>query len=157
MEFFSKKWVFVDQQLFLGGPVMTMDAKGRLAVPSKHLPALHELCRGQLVICKHADGCLWLFPQSVWGRYQAEVDSWDGELDAWRRFFLGSANPVEVDSGGRLLVPPELREWAQLEREVIFMGVGSTFELWDAATYNAREISVRAAGRPQAVRRVVAR
>ena len=157
MEIFSKNWVFVDQQLFLGGPVMTMDAKGRLAVPSKHLPALHELCGGKLTICKHADGCLWLFPQPVWGRYLVEVDTWDGEHDAWKRFIMGSANPLEIDSGGRLLVPPELREWAQLERDVIFMGVGHTFELWDKATYDAREVSVRAAGRPAAVRKVVPR
>jgi MraZ protein len=147
----------VEQALFLGGPVMTMDVKGRLAVPSKHIAALTELCAGRLVVCKHNDGCLWLFPQPTWDRFAATVHAWPTEHDSWRRFYLGSANPVELDSGGRLLVPPELREWAQLEREVIFMGTGATFELWDAATYKAREVSTRAAGRPEAVRSVVVR
>jgi len=148
----------VELQLFLGGPVMKMDERGRLAVPSKHLPALTELCAGKLTVCKHADGCLWLFPQPVWERYLAELDGeLDGDNDAWRRYYLGSANALEIDSGGRLLVPPELREWAQLDRDVIFMGVGRTFELWDKAMHDAREVSVRAAGRPAAVRKLVPR
>ena len=147
----------MDQVLFLGGPVMTMDVKGRLAVPSKHLAALDEMCKGRMMVCKHSDGCLWLFPQPVWDRFAAQIEAWPIDLDSWRRMYFGSANPVELDSGGRLLVPPELREYAQLEREVIFMGTGATFELWDAATYKAREVSTRAAGRPEAVRSLVVR
>jgi MraZ protein len=145
----------VDDVIFTGGPVMLMDPKGRLSVPGRHLAPLKALCEGQLTVCKHADGCLWLFPQPVWLRFQAKVLAWKGELDTWRRFYLGSANPLEVDGGGRFLLPPELREWAGLEREVVFMGVGKNFELWDSAREKAREVSTLAAGRPEAVRNLV--
>jgi MraZ protein len=146
-----------DQAVFIGGPVMTLDAKGRLAVPARHLEPLRTLCGGHMVVCKHSDGCLWLFPQPVWGRFQAQILDWPSELDTWRRFYLGSANPLEIDGSSRVLLPPELREWAGLERDVAFMGIGATFQLWDAAKERAREVTALSAGKPEAVRRMVVR
>jgi MraZ protein len=140
-----------------GGPVMTLDPKGRLAVPTRHVQPLQDWCSGQLKICKHRDGCLWLFPMPVWLRFQAFVDGLPSNEDSWRRFYLGSAQSLEVDSSNRILVPPELREWAGLEREVLFMGVGAAFELWDAAAYKAREVATLAAGQPEALRKLVVR
>ena len=62
--------------------------------------------------------------------------------DGLRRLYIGSATEVAIDSGSRVLLPPELREWAGLAREVVFMGMGNRFELWDKARYDAHEAQV---------------
>ena len=75
--------------------------------------------------------------------------------EGWRRLYIGSATDVEIDGGSRVLVPPELRAWAGLEREVVFMGVGDKFELWDKARYEAGEAVTIAAGLPEALQNKV--
>ncbi len=143
--------------VFRGGPVLTLDAKGRVAVPARHRDVLLALCQGQMVISKNPDGCLSLFPLPVWETFEAGILAMPVEHDAWRRVYVGSATEVEIDSASRVLIPPELRAWACLEKEVKFMGVGSNFELWDSARYDAREVAAIAAGRPEAVRSLVIR
>jgi MraZ protein len=113
--------------------------------------------QGQLVVAKNPDGCLSLYPLPVWEQFEASLLSLTTEDEAWRRFFVGSATEVEIDSASRVLIPPELRSWAGLEREVKFMGVGPNFELWDMARYEAREAEVIARGRPEALRTLVIR
>jgi MraZ protein len=134
-----------------------LDAKGRVAVPARHRDVLLALCQGQMVISKNPDGCLSLFPLPVWETFEAGILAMPVEHDAWRRVYVGSATEVEIDSASRVLIPPELRAWACLEKEVKFMGVGSNFELWDSARYDAREVAAIAAGRPEAVRSLVIR
>jgi MraZ protein len=70
---------------------------------------------------------------------------------------VGSATDVDIDSSARLLVPPELRKWAGLDRDVKFMGVGPHFELWDMARYDEREAQAIAQGRPEPLRNMVIR
>ena len=82
-------------------------------------------------------------------QYQEQSD------DAWRRIFIGSATDVEIDSGSRVLIPPELRAWAGLEKEVKFMGVGPNFELWDMARYEVHEKAAIEVGRPEFLRTLV--
>ena len=79
------------------------------------------------------------------------------EHDAWRRLYIGSATDVEIDSASRVLIPPELRRWAELDREVKFLGMGSSFELWDIQRYEAREATAIALGAPEALRSLVIR
>lgn len=143
--------------VFRGGPVLTLDAKGRLTVPVRWRDMLMATVQGQLVVAKNPDGCLSLYPLPVWEQFEASLLSLTTEDEAWRRFFVGSATEVEIDSASRVLIPPELRSWAGLEREVKFMGVGPNFELWDMARYEAREAEVLARGRPEALRTLVIR
>ena len=77
--------------------------------------------------------------------------------DAWRRLYIGSATEVEIDSASRVLIPPELRAWAGLEKDVKFMGMGAHFELWDLARYEEREQAAIAMGRPEPLRNLVIR
>jgi MraZ protein len=112
---------------------------------------------GQLVVAKNPDGCLSLYPLPVWEMLEAEVLGLSSEHDAWRRILMGSATEVEIDSASRVLIPPELRVWARLERDVKFMGVGPHFELWDMARYEEREAQAIAAGRPEPLRNLVIR
>lgn len=143
--------------VFRGGPVLTLDAKGRLTVPVRWRDMLVATVQGQMVVAKNPDGCLSLYPLPVWEQFEASLLSLTTEDEAWRRFFVGSATEVEIDSAARVLIPPELRSWAGLEREVKFMGVGPNFELWDMARYEAREAEVLARGRPEALRTLVIR
>ncbi|MBC7939535.1 MAG: division/cell wall cluster transcriptional repressor MraZ [Chitinophagaceae bacterium] len=140
---------------FRGGPVLSLDDKGRLTVPAKYRGVLMDTVQGQLVVCKNPDGCLSLFPLPVWEQFEAIVLALPVDNDAWRRVYVGSATEVEIDSGSRILIPPELRAWACLEKDVKFMGVGPNFELWDTVRYDAREVAAIAAGRPEVLRQVV--
>ena len=143
--------------VFRGGPVLTLDTKGRVTVPARHRDVLMSTVNGQMVISKNPDGCLSLFPLPVYEQFEAQILSLPTDSDAWRRLYIGSATEVEIDSASRVLIPPELRTWACLERDVKFMGVGPHFELWDMARYEAREIAAVAAGRPEALRNLVVR
>jgi MraZ protein len=143
--------------VFRGGPVLTLDVKGRITVPARWRDMLVATVQGQLVVAKNPDGCLSLYPLPVWEQFETSLLSLTTEDEAWRRFFVGSATEVEIDGASRVLIPPELRSWAGLEREVKFMGVGPNFELWDMARYEAREAEVIARGRPEALRTLVIR
>ncbi len=143
--------------VFRGGPVLTLDGKGRITVPARWKDLLIANVNGQLVVAKNPDGCLSLFPLPVWEKFEAELLALPQAHDGWRRIFIGSATDVEIDSGSRVLIPPELRSWAGLEREVKFMGIGSHFELWDMARYEADEALKIAAGRPEPLANMVIR
>ncbi len=137
--------------------MLTLDGKGRLTVPSRWRDLLMTTVDGQMVVAKNPDGCLSLFPLPVWEKVESPVLDLGWEHDAWRRILIGSATEVEIDSASRILIPPELRVWAGLEKDVKFMGVGPHFELWDLARYEAREAVAIAQGRPEPLRNMVVR
>lgn len=143
--------------VFRGGPVVTLDGKGRITVPARWREVLVATVQGQLVVAKNPDGCLALYPLPLWEQFESSVLDLAAGDEAWRRFFVGSATEVEIDSASRVLIPPELRLWAGLEEKVKFMGVGSHFELWDMARHDAREAEALARGRPEALRNLVLR
>ena len=92
-----------------------------------------------MVVTKNPARCLTLFPRPVWEQFEARLAELPASHDRLRRLFIGSATEVTIDGASRVLLPPELREWAGLERDVIFMGMGNSFELWDKARYAAQE------------------
>ena len=143
--------------VFRGGPVLTLDGKGRVTVPARWRDMLMANVNGQLIVAKNPDGCLSLFPLSTWETFETTVLSLPTQNDAWRRFFIGSATDIEIDSASRVLIPPELRSWAGLDEKVKFMGVGASFELWDMARYATKEAEALAAGRPEVVAKLVVR
>jgi MraZ protein len=119
-----------------------MDGKGRLTVPARFKDDLMTLEEGQLVVCKNTSHSLQLFPRSVWLRLETKLMALDATYAELRRFLIGSAADLTIDGASRINVPPELREWAGLERDVIFMGVGKNFELWDKGRLTAHEEKV---------------
>ena len=137
--------------------MLTLDGKGRITVPARWRELLMATVNGQMVVAKHSDGCLGLYPLPVWEALENQLLDLASENDAWRRFFIGSATEVEIDASSRVLIPPELRDWAGLDKEVKFMGVGPHFELWDKARYEAKEAETLAIGRPEALRNLVVR
>lgn len=130
---------------------MSLDAKGRMAVPSRHRDALQALCAGQLTITKNPDGCLMVFPRPAWETFRDKVAALPMSAAGWKRIFLGNAMDVEIDSAARVLISPELRAAAGLTKEVMLLGMGSHFELWDAQKYAEHEASVMAQPMPEAL------
>jgi len=147
------------QWRFFGGPVLTLDGKGRVTVPSKWRDQVNERLGGQLVLCKDPAGCLGLYPPPVFNQLADVLMALTGEdADEWRRLYLGSQVELTIDNSSRILVPPELRRWAGFKEEggsVVFMGVGAYFELWDPDKSEVREAQVIAKGKPAALRDLV--
>jgi transcriptional regulator MraZ len=137
--------------VFQGASALALDAKGRLAVPARHRDVLQALCEGQLTLTKHPEGCLMVFPRPAWETFRDKVAALPMSASGWKRIFLGNAMDVEIDGASRFLVSPELRAAAGLSKEVMLLGMGSHFELWDAQRYAAHEAEVMAQAMPDAL------
>ena len=96
-------------------------------------------CAGQLTITKHPHGCLMVFPRPEWEKFRERIAALPMAAQWWKRVFLGNAMDVDMDSTGRVLVSPELRTAAGISRDTLLLGMGNHFELWDKATYDAKE------------------
>ena len=138
--------------VFQGASALNLDAKGRMSVPAKHRDALLVQGEGRVTLTKHPDGCLLLFPRPEWEAFRARVAQLPMDAHWWRRIFLGNATELDLDSAGRILVSPELRSAAGIQREVILLGMGSHLELWDAATYATKEQAAMLQGVPDALK-----
>ena len=134
--------------MFQGASAINLDAKGRMSVPAKHRDALTMECEGRLTLTRHPHGCLLLFPRPVWENHRDQIAAWPMSARAWQRIFLGNACDVEFDSAGRILIAPELREAVGMVRDVMLLGMGSHFEIWDAAKLAQDEAQAVAAGMP---------
>ena len=125
--------------MFQGASSLTLDNKGRLSVPTRHRDVLSATASSQLTITKHPHGCLMIFPRNEWEKFRERIASMPMEGQWWKRIFLGSAMDVDMDTTGRVLVSPELREAAGISKDTVLLGMGGHFELWDKATYQAQE------------------
>ena len=127
--------------MFRGATSLNLDAKGRLTLPAKHRETMALECAGNLVLTAHPHRCLLLYPQPAWEPIQAKVtalSSFDKQSSGLQRLLVGFAEDVALDSAGRLLVSPELRDFASLGKEVMLVGQGSHFELWSKEAWRAQ-------------------
>ncbi|WP_454724193.1 MULTISPECIES: division/cell wall cluster transcriptional repressor MraZ [Cupriavidus] len=138
--------------MFQGASALSLDAKGRMSIPARHREALQQQAEGRVTLTKHPDGCLLLFPRPEWESFRARIAALPMDAHWWKRIFLGNAADVDMDGAGRVLIAPELRGAAQLDKEVMLLGMGSHFEVWDAATYAAKEQQAMAQGMPEALK-----
>ena len=136
--------------MFQGASSLSLDAKGRLSVPTRHRDVLSATAAGQLTITKHPHGCLMVFPRPEWEKFRERIAQLPMSAQWWKRIFLGNAMVVDMDGTGRVLVSPELRQAAGLTRDVMLLGMGQHFELWDKTTYEAKEAEAMQAGMPEA-------
>ena len=136
--------------MFQGASSLSLDAKGRLSVPTRHRDVLLATASGQLTITKHPHGCLMVFPRPEWEKFRERIAQLPMSAQWWKRIFLGNAMDVDMDGTGRVLVSPELRQAAGLTRDVMLLGMGQHFELWDKTTYEAKEAEAMQAGMPEA-------
>jgi MraZ protein len=125
--------------VFQGASSLALDTKGRLSVPTRYRDVLSATASGQLTVTKHPHGCLMIFPRTEWEKFRDRISSLPPQAHWWKRIFLGNAMDVDMDATGRVLVSPELRAAAGISKDALLLGMGSYFELWDAATYTAQE------------------
>lgn len=134
--------------VFQGSSALTLDAKGRISIPTRHRDALVSQAEGRLTLTRHPDGCLLVYPRHEWEKKREQIAAFPMTARALQRLLLGNAQDVELDGSGRVLIAPELRSAANMNREAMLLGMGSHFELWDAATLAAREAEDLAKGMP---------
>ena len=116
--------------MFMGEYNHTVDAKGRLIVPSK----FRELLGEEFVITKGLDGCLFMYSSEEWKNIEVkfrEISQFSKDARKFARFFFASAAVCEVDKQGRVLISAVLREFAGIEKEVVLAGVVNHIEIWN--------------------------
>ncbi len=127
--------------MFRGVNNITLDAKGRMAMPTRYRERLHERCDGQLVVTVDRDHCLLVYPLPEWEEIERKLvrlPSLNKQARRLQRLLIGHATECQLDANGRVLLPPPLREFASLERQAVLIGQGNKFELWDEQVWNER-------------------
>ena len=113
-----------------------------MAVPTKYRDRLQSTAEGQLVVTLDmSDPCLLIYPVTEWEdieRKLVRLPSLNKQAARLKRLLLGHASEVELDSHGRILLPPALRELVHLEKRIILLGQGNKFEVWNEQTWNDR-------------------
>jgi MraZ protein len=127
--------------MFRGANQLTLDAKGRMVMPTRYRERLQERCGGKLVITVDKDQCLLIYPLPDWEEIERKLmrlPTLNPQARRLQRLMVGHATDIELDAHGRLLLPPKLREFGLLTRDAMLIGQGVRFELWDEARWNER-------------------
>jgi MraZ protein len=126
---------------FYGCHALNMDTKGRIAIPTRVREDLAEVSGGHIVVTANADEerCLAIYPEPQWQEVKQQVEALPNMSKAARRLqrkVLGHATPLELDSAGRILVPPTLRSYARMDKKLMLVGQGKKLELWSEERWN---------------------
>ncbi|WP_260294971.1 division/cell wall cluster transcriptional repressor MraZ [Sedimenticola hydrogenitrophicus] len=127
--------------MFRGVNRLNLDAKGRLAVPTRYRERLQERCAAELVVTIDLDHCLLIYPLPEWQEIERKLmklPSFNKAARNLQRLLVGHATEVEMDGQGRVLLPPALRDFAHLDKHVVLIGQGNKFELWDEERWNSQ-------------------
>jgi MraZ protein len=120
--------------MFLGRFEHSVDTKGRVAVPAR----FRDRLSGELILTRGNDGCLYLFTEESWEPLAAKLNALPtGDEDArnLRRAVFSSAEPVELDKQGRVIIPDHLRQYAAITGDVSIIGLGEYIEIWDTQAW----------------------
>ncbi|MFC3607180.1 division/cell wall cluster transcriptional repressor MraZ [Stutzerimonas tarimensis] len=121
--------------MFRGANAISLDAKGRLAMPSRYRDELVSRCEGQLVVTVDvSDRCLCLYPLPEWEQIEAtlrSLPSLNEDSRRLQRVLIGNAVDLELDGSGRVLVPPRLRDYAGLDKRAMLVGQLNKFQIWN--------------------------
>jgi MraZ protein len=141
--------------MFRGATRLTVDDKGRVVIPTRHRDRLREQCGGHIVVTVDRDQCLLVYPLPEWEQIERKLmslPSLQPQARRLQRLMVGHATELELDAHGRLLLPPELREFAGLQRYAMLVGQGGRFELWDEARWiERREVWLKSEDAPGAI------
>ena len=121
--------------MFMGEYNHTVDAKGRLIIPSR----FREELKNEFIVTKGLDGCLFVFPGNEWQIFEEKLKALpltNKNARQFSRFFVAGATPCELDRQGRILVPQTLREFASLEKDVVLTGNLNRIEVWSKEKWN---------------------
>jgi len=127
--------------MFRGVNPINLDAKGRMALPSRYREMVYSHCEGRMVVTIDTeDRCLLLYTQPEWDEIQARIDalpSFNKAVRRIQRLLTGHATDLEMDANGRMLLPAPLREYAQLDKKIVLLGQGNKFEIWSEALWKS--------------------
>ncbi len=127
--------------MFRGATKVTLDAKGRLAIPTGYRERIVTRCDGQLIVTVDKDYCLLIYPFPDWEEIERKLvrlPSLNKKARRLQRLMVGHATEVSLDGHGRILLSRELREFANLGRQAMLIGQGNKFELWDEDSWNQK-------------------
>jgi len=135
--------------LFKGINLISLDAKGRVAIPTRYREELQDCCEQQMVVTVAVDdkavgepGCLWLYPLPEWEKLEqtiSKLPTLNKMSIKLRRFVIGNASECELDNQGRLLLPEKLRVYAGMEKQVVLVGQLNKFEIWNEAAWENKQ------------------
>ncbi|MCI8961402.1 MAG: division/cell wall cluster transcriptional repressor MraZ [Clostridia bacterium] len=120
--------------MFIGEYEHTVDVKGRIIMPSK----LRENIGEKFIITKGLDKCLFAYSKSEWTNFEEKLKTLpltNKNARDFVRFFLSGAVECEIDKQGRFLVPANLRTYANIDKEIVIIGVGTRLEIWDKGSW----------------------
>jgi len=112
-----------------------------MSMPTRYRERVRAMCDGQLVMTVDRDHCLLLYPLPEWEEIERKLvrlPALNKQARRLQRLLIGHATDLEMDGQGRILVPPALREFAGLQKQIMLIGQGNKFEIWDEATWNAK-------------------
>ena len=126
--------------MFRGRYEHTINGQGRISLPAGYREALTKMGENVLMITNHVD-CLVAYPMSEWlkreEKFRTLSETEDMEL-TYQRFFVSGAMDCPLDKQGRILIPPVLRQHAELKKDVLFVGLVARFEIWDKSRWDAQ-------------------
>ena len=129
--------------MFQGETAISVDDKGRMAIPTAYRESIARVCNNRLVVTYNPfeSGCLWLFPQPDWERVRDQVNALPGVKRVHRDLQLklvGAAAQVELDGAARVLLPASQRAASGIEKKAVLLGMGNKFELWSEQAHLAK-------------------
>jgi MraZ protein len=124
--------------MFRGRYEHSIDQKGRISVPSRFREILATQYDERLIVTNF-DQCLWAYPVAEWKKVEEKVAALPqlkAEVKALQRFFISAASEAPLDKQGRILIPPTLREYADLNRDCVMVGMSQRIEIWSLERWN---------------------
>ena len=124
-----------------GATQVTLDDKGRMVMPTRYREQIAVQSQGRLVVTVDREKCLLIYPLPEWEQTERKLmslPSLNPQARQLQRLMVGYATDLEIDGHGRMLLPPELREFAKLERHGMLIGQGHRFELWEEGRWGER-------------------
>ncbi|MDC1173223.1 division/cell wall cluster transcriptional repressor MraZ [Methylophilaceae bacterium] len=125
--------------MYRGATILSLDGKSRFAVPTKYREHLLIESNGAMVLTAHPHGCLLLYPKEAWIPIQSKImqlSSFDKKSSGLQRLLVGYAEDNIVDGAGRLLISQALRDFAGIQKTIMFVGQGTHFEIWNQEMWN---------------------
>jgi len=126
--------------VFQGSQSINVDAKGRFAVPSRYREVLLAVCEGRMVVTANPyERCLNVYPEAQWQEVKSKIEALPNgnkKVRRLQRLVLGNASELEMDGNGRLLLPQTLRDYANLDKKAMLVGLGDKAELWSEQSWN---------------------
>ncbi|MGI9309693.1 MAG: division/cell wall cluster transcriptional repressor MraZ [Gammaproteobacteria bacterium] len=139
--------------MFRGATKVALDAKGRMAIPARYRDKIASRCDGHLIATIDQDYCLLIYPLPDWEDMERRLMRLPGtkpQIRRLQRLMVGHASELDLDAHGRILIPRELREFADLDRQAMLIGQSNKFELWDESRWSERREQWLASGEDDA-------